>query len=287
MKIFSNFISETDPIYDGLKNLEKPITFFYDYIPKNIEQLEINPYNFIMLHEPDEFFGMHTWVLNSPNLFTGILTWNDTLLQNCDNAVLFHHGCNHLDSEYIDSFENISKKFEVSFLSGAKNLVEGHRFRQEIYKIKDQITIPKKWFYVLEDFDKEEFQNGGIGRPSDAKTCSSNKQICFNESMFHVCVENVNKDYWFTEKISDAFNTKTIPIYWGCPKISEYGYDEKGIIRFETIDELISIVNNLTPEVYEQMKPYVDYNYEVARKELKMKDKLKIFFEDFVSFNNL
>ena len=46
-------------------------------------------------------------------------------------------------------------KFEVSFLSGIKTLSEGHKLRQEVYKVGDQINIPKKWFHILEDFDKE------------------------------------------------------------------------------------------------------------------------------------
>ena len=29
--------------------------------------------------------------------------------------------------------------------------------------------------------------------------------------------------------------------------------------------DLLDILNNLTPEVYHQMKPYIDYNYEVAK----------------------
>ena len=91
MKIFSNFRPENSLVYDGLKALNKPITFFYDYIPQNLEQLQINPYNFIMLHEPDEFFGMHTWVKQNAHLFTGILTWNEELLNMLSNAILFHH----------------------------------------------------------------------------------------------------------------------------------------------------------------------------------------------------
>ena len=72
MKIFSNFIPEEDPIYDNLKNLDKPITFFYDYIPQNVEQLTKNPYNFIFLQEPNELFGMHSWVKNNCNLCSTI-----------------------------------------------------------------------------------------------------------------------------------------------------------------------------------------------------------------------
>ena len=43
-----------------------------------------------MLHEPNEFFGMHTWVENNINLFTGVLTYNETLLSKYENAILFH-----------------------------------------------------------------------------------------------------------------------------------------------------------------------------------------------------
>ena len=55
--------------------------------------------------------------------------------------------------------------------------------------INSQIKIPKKWFYVLEDFNKDNFANGGVGRPDRIWNA---KQKCFNESMFHIAVENVN-----------------------------------------------------------------------------------------------
>jgi hypothetical protein len=284
MKIFSNFIEETDPCWDSLKSLNKPITFFYDYIPSSIEQLQLNPYNFIFLQEPNELFGMHTWVKNNNNLFTGVLTWDQDILDNCSNAILFYHSCNYLEKDYTDSFLNKDKIFEVSFLSGAKKLIEGHKFRQEVYKLKDKITIPKKWFYTLEDFNQDDFNNGGIGRPNEFL---HSKKVCFNESMFHVCVENTKQPNWFTEKISDAFNTKTIPIYWGCPNIPDFGYDERGIIRFNTTDELVSIINNLTEDTYKSMKPYVDYNYEVAKNELQFKPKIEQLFLEFCNINNI
>ena len=295
MKIFSNFVSENNPVYDGLKQLNKPITFFYDYIPQSIEQLKINPYNFIMLHEPNEFFGMHTWVENNINLFTGVLTYNETLLSKYENAILFHHSCNYLDDEWIKSFNNLNKKFEICFLSGAKSVVEGHKLRQEIYKIKDQVTIPKKWFHVLEDFNWEDFNKGGVGRPSHTEYIDGKiilpqvegKKILFKESMFHICVENIKHNNWFTEKISEAFLTKTIPVYWGCPNLGDLGYDERGIIRFENLNELIYIVNNLTSELYHKMKPYINYNYKIAKNELKFKDKLELFFNEFTKLNNI
>ena len=52
LKIFSNFRSLEDPLYDRFKArcVDKPITLFYDYIPQSIEDLQHNPYNFLLLH---------------------------------------------------------------------------------------------------------------------------------------------------------------------------------------------------------------------------------------------
>ena len=287
MNIIANFRNpDSDPylLFIKEKYSDKPFTFWFDKLPKNKEQLELNPYNFLMLSEPDEFFGIHSWVKNNYNLFTGILTWNDMLLEECNNAVLFHHNSNNLSDDYIESFEDKQKQFEVSFLSGAKKLVEGHKLRQEVCKIGDQINIPKKWFYVLDDFDQKNFDDGGIGRPSDQFWVG--KQICFKESMYHVAIENVKYNNFYTEKISDAFSTKTIPIYWGCPNLGDLGYDENGIIRFSTIPELIDIINNLTEEKYYKMKPYIDYNYEVVKLD-NFKTKIVDFFDSFFELNNI
>ena len=289
MTIFSNFRPADDPFYDGLKALNKPITLFFDYIPQNLEQLQINPYNFIWLSEPNEFFGMHSWVLNNYQHFTGILTWSDILLQECPNAILFpfnvdQGGMAEVTEKQFEEFtKNKEPKFEVSFLSGAKTISEGHKFRQKIYNIGNQINIPKKWFHTLEDFNKEDFNKGGVGRPD---RIWGSKQKCFNESMFHVAVENVYHKNWYTEKIGDAFATKTIPIYWGCPNIDELGYDERGIFKFNSIEDLILLINSLTPEMYYERIQYVEHNYnEVFRN--KTLDKLETFFKEIIKLNNL
>jgi len=287
MKIFSNFINENDPVYDGLKQLNKPITLFYDYVPQSIDQLQINPYNFLMLHEPNEFFGMHTWALRNSQYLTGILTWNNELLNTCENTTLFYHSCNHLEPEYINSFQSTSKKFEISFLSGTKDLVEGHKLRQSIFKLENNIIIPKKWFYVLEDFSQEKFENTGIGRPTDPKLQAKGKHILYNTPMFNIAVENINSDNWFTEKLSDAFNTKTVPVYWGCKNISDFGYDERGIIRFNSLEELPYIVNNLTEEKYYSMIPFIEHNYNISKNEPSLKTKLELFFNQLIEMNNL
>lgn len=292
MKLFINFRKP-----DDFKCLEEfsnsPITFFYDYIP-SVNELSLNPYNIIMIHEPDQFFGFHTWVKHNKHLFTCILSWNEQLLQTCENSVLFTSNYHQDNKEYYAQFETKQKQFEVSFLSGNKNLTSGHKLRNSIYKLNDNINIPKKWYHVLDDFDKITEVRPGYSTykkslthiPEHLKTCPQvfGKRICYEDSMFHICVENIKENNWYTEKIGEAFCTKTVPIYWGCPNIEEF-YDKRGIITFNTEEELVQIVNSLTPDTYNNMRPYIEYNYQISLLD-SLENRIHTFFKEFIVQNN-
>jgi|TARA_R110000787_G_scaffold21022_2_gene62461 hypothetical protein len=293
MNKYTNFRSPEDfKILDKFKDL--PISFFYDYLPNPFE-FSRNPHNIILVHEPNEFFGIHDKILNNQQNFSAILTWNEEILNVCDNSVLFT--CNYQQDslEFYKTFENKEKTFEVSFLSGVKDISEGHKFRRSLISLKDQINIPKKWFEILDDFDLEnnvrpgykEYSKDISHLPSYLKANPQvyGKRICFEDSMFHVCVENVKHNNWYTEKIGEAFCTKTVPIYWGCPNIGDY-YDSRGIITFNTSEELLDIINNLTYEKYYEMKPYIDYNYTIALQDT-FSNKLEQFFTELTKENTL
>jgi NADH:ubiquinone oxidoreductase subunit len=294
MIVLANFRDpNSDPylVYIQEKYKDKPFTFWYDKFPTTSQELNINPYNFLFLHEPNEFFGMHTSTLNVSNSFTAILTWNDLLLHNLDNSVCFTYSGQTLDNEFVNNIGE--KEFNVSFLCGTKVLVEGHKLRQEVYKLEDQIKIPKKWYYVLEDYDLETNTRPGYTEyskdlshiPEGVDPISYGRRVLFNNSMFNVVIENVNYNNWYN-KIGDNFATKTVPIYWGCPNISDFGYDERGIIRFNTPEELLEIINNLTPEKYKEMLPYIEYNYELVKQDT-FENNINQFFDNFIELNNL
>ena len=59
--------------------------------------------------------------------------------------------------------------------------------------------------------------------------------------------------------------TGTIPLYYGCPKISEY-FDDRGIICFDTLEELQDIIKNLSIEDYTRRIEFVNENFELAKK---------------------
>ena len=296
LKIFADFRnSETDPLFVHIRKYfnDRPFTIFYERFPTSQEELSINPYNFLILLEPNEFFGFHTMASLNSRFFTAILTWSDIVLNKCDNGVCFTFNGRVLDEEFCNSIENKPKQFEVSYLCGDKNLIEGHKLRHRVYPFGDKINIPKKWYYVLEDYDHKNKVRPGYGDyerdlshiPANVDPIGYGKRVLYENSMFNIVIENVKHRNWYN-KIGDNFLTKTVPIYWGCPNISDFGYDENGILRFETAEQLVDIVNNLTPETYNSMKPYIDYNCEVAKLD-NLEHRITQFFNSFILLNKL
>ena len=93
MKLKTNFL-DSKIFKEKLSHL-KDIDFslFVEDIPTSQE--ELSSINIITLHEPNEYFGKHDWVIQNKQLFNVILTWNDKVLYNCENASFlpFGHTC--------------------------------------------------------------------------------------------------------------------------------------------------------------------------------------------------
>ena len=265
MTIKSNFIPiELYNKFIQSKFNDKPISIFNDYPPTN-EELSINPYNILIIQEPNQLFGLHNWVIDNYQYFSCILTWSQEILDKCNNALLLPFGTTFLHSkDKYKELANLDKKLEVSFICGNKQMIEGHHLRHKIYNKQFKIKTPTKWFY----------------------TTTEPKSICFENSMFHVAIENSKNQNYFTEKIVDAFLTKTIPIYWGCPNIDEF-FNTDGIITFNNVDELTTILNNLTYEFYESKKDVIEENYNKAKQYADFVKRIKEFLEEICKINNI
>ena len=213
--------------------------------------------NFILLiNEPNEFFGLHDYAKKWGHLYSAVLSWNSDI--NLPNSEIFPHGERNLDLEYCNSFGdmnehlNYERVFEVNFLRGALNKIEGHHLRHRIFDKEPEIKIPHKWYPYLSDFNHE---------------------------------KNNRPDY-FTDKIIDCFCTKTVPIYWGAPYIGDF-YDDRGIIHFKDEFELVDIINNLTPQDYYDMKPFIDINYERALENSNFFKRIEEWIDRLIKINNI
>jgi hypothetical protein len=295
MVILSNFFNKKHYQYFLDKYADLPVTLFMD-APPNATQLKLNPFNIFLLHEPNELFGVHNWVIQNSHHFNAILTYNPYIIENFKQAIPFYFNGLITDKpeQFEENLKGKEKKFEVTFLCGTTKWASGHHFRQRIYPLKKQINIPKQWYYVLEDFDVSQQVRPGYANyskdlsqiPEDWGDDTWGKRSLYEESMFHIAVENCLTDNWYTEKIGQAFTSKTVPVYWGCPNLGDLGYDERGIIRFNDEEDLVRVVNNLTPQDYYDRLPYIEYNYQVALQDT-FRIKLSNILDQIKELNNL
>jgi FkbM family methyltransferase len=258
------------------KIINKPISVFVDNLGDDYN-LSLNPYNFLFILEPNELFGLHDAAIYNSHKFTAIFTWSKKILDNCPNAHFFPFGISWLDKDFIKKMKTKEKKFEVSYLCGAKKMIEGHYLRHRLYNRGDEITVPKKWFFTLPDYS---YQEGRI--LGDL----SQKKIVWEDSMFSICIENSSHHGYHTEKIIDAFLSKTIPIYRGCKDIGNF-YNADGIIICQDENEIIEKVNKLTPEDYYKRKEAIEENYEIAKYYANLDNRIKNLLFEIVELNSI
>ena len=75
LKIFADFRNpDTDPLFEHIRKHfnDKPFTIFYERFPRSQEELSLNPYNFLILFEPNEFFGFHTAAAHNNSFFAKV-----------------------------------------------------------------------------------------------------------------------------------------------------------------------------------------------------------------------
>lgn len=95
--------------------------------------------------------------------------------------------------------------------------------------------------------------------------------VPYKDHAFVITVMNCKMDYYFTEYLTHAFATGAVPVFWGCPSIGDI-FNSKGMIVFDTLEDLENILPTLSFEMYETMKPHVLDNFERAKNYITMDD---------------
>lgn len=180
-----------------------------------------------------------------------VLTHDQNLLDNFSNCFLYEFGgC------WTGDFNlNTKKEFGISTLVGGKKMTIGHVLRTEFYALRDEIRNPIK-FWISKNFPPVN------PRDSDPVLFSGKSEMFNNQ--FHVCIENVKRENWFTEKLIDCLYTKTIPIYYGCPNISNW-FDIRGFIIVNNAYDLINACNLLNENTYLEKIEHIEKNFELSK----------------------
>ena len=223
-------------------------TLFVDDIPQS--QDDLTDLNILVLQEPNIYFGLHDWAIKNQHLFSLILTWDDKVLNNCDNARFLAFGHTWFTPHIINKKYN--KKFQVSHLAGQLNKTYGHSLRHELLARQNEIKPTKAFHYTYGDrYNIEEARIGKVD--------------VFSNSQFGVAIENTQHRGYFTEKILDLFLLKTIPIYWGCSNIGSF-FDKTGILEVRNVDDIIYTLNQVDEHTYSGFEKVIEENYQRALK---------------------
>jgi hypothetical protein len=174
--------------------------------------------------------------------FTKIFTCDRGLVKaNPDKFVEVFAGSN---LPWCSLAENPTKDKLCSMFCSSKLMCHGHIRRQMLaFRYQKQLDL----------------YGGAHGSPRVGAdgTPHPDKNI-LSRYMFSVVMENIQLDNYFTEKVTDCFATKTVPIYWGSPSIGEY-FDMRGIILLDP-DKPYDL-SQLNAEMYQSMLPYVEENH--------------------------
>jgi len=179
--------------------------------------------------------------------YSRVFTHEKTLIDNGAPYEFVPFGCCWIKPEDQKIW---AKSKYLSIISSHKTSTDGHNLRHRVINSHRH----------LDNFDVY----GRKYNPLDYKLDG------LKDYMFHVVIENCKRDYWFTEKLIDCLVTGTVPIYWGCPSIGDF-FDIRGFIIVDDIEDIsnvIDLVNILTEERYNEMLPYIEKNFELAKKYL-------------------
>jgi len=167
------------------------------------------------------------------------------------------------------------KEFGVSTVVGSKKGggFKGYAMRHELWFRQDEIVIPKSFYITGSHLYESSVINTDYGNLNIgyALRIGERKEPIFKE-MFHIAIENCFLKHWYTEKIIDCFRSHVVPIYVGASAISEE-FNKDGIISVSSVDEIISVCNNLTEDDYFSRMDAMNDNFNIS--------------ERYMSFNNM
>jgi hypothetical protein len=181
------------------------------------------------------------YLLNDDSEYDVILTHDSELLEKSKKA----YPCPAV-LHFVQDWSECEKTKLVSMVASGKNWAPGHILRQKsIHTLRDRVDL----------FGREI-------NPIEIKDTGLRKY------MFSIAIENCKDEYYFTEKLLDCFTTRTVPLYWGASSVNDAViktfFRGKGVITFDTLEELESIVDNLSEETYHKMKDVIEYNHMIA-----------------------
>jgi hypothetical protein len=198
--------------------------------------------------EPEDISQVEKKLIKNHEFYDLILTFNNNVLSECSNAVLFTN-----NGVWTQESDTSQKKFAVSFLTSEKTMCDGHRFRVATFERLQQYLA------------------GGGALPLPATMHKSPPYLSDKRSMlvpfqYAISIQNSRQHNYFSEILLDCFATKTVPVFWGCANIGQL-FNSDGILAFGNEPgekRLMEVLNSITPDFYNSPKVQaaIEENYQ-------------------------
>lgn len=228
---------------DSFAEQEKQVTIAMD----TFDFKDTSEYRVFYQLEPPEVLDIVQPLIDNHKYYDLILAWNEEVLSVCPNALKFLFGTCRWSENPEDDCDVSKKKFEVSYLTSAKTMCAGHRFRHHIYN-----SMPERV--------------GGLHvvRHMSPPVLECKRPMLY-PFQYSIVMENARHRNWITEKLIDCLVSRTVPIYWGCPNVGEF-FDDSGILKFDTYEDLTKVLAGLTPDSYSSYLKAIEHNLHEAMK---------------------
>ena len=139
--------------------------------------------------------------------------------------------------------------------------VDGYELRKKLvdnFDVASRVSKLPIHFYNSSREPVPEMKNYEKGILND------NKDSLFR-SKFSITIENQRCENWFTEKLIDCLQTKTLPIYYGMSKGDlKKWFNPDGILFVNSYEELMDTLEKLTPDEYDKRQKAIDENFNLS-----------------------
>ena len=150
----------------------------------------------------------------------------------------------------LENYSLFEKQRNISIVASFKKWTTGHILRHEVIEHLGQ--------------DKLDVYGSGYNNLIDEYDPKFGKIIAIAPYRYSFAIINTREDDYFTDILIDCFAVGTVPIFWGTKNIGNY-FNTDGMIIFNNLSEIDSIVSKCSVEDYNFRLPAIKENMKLAK----------------------
>lgn len=220
----------------------------------------------LMVHEPVSVlpgqYSHEVW-----RHFDGFLTTMDFLIERSPRFRKFHHHTYQWGSppesiptadELVERYPHGSRRHAVCMVLGNKK----SRVPYELYSMRGEIA---RWFHENSKVPFDAYGTPPHDLPNYHGMLGQDEKLStIAQYRFNICFENIYHPVWargyVSDRIAHSFESRTVPIYHGCPNVADYIPPECFIDfgKFSGFGELSGFLEAMTDDEYDSYVSAID-----------------------------